>query len=123
MPCRHTAQIHAHHSRKLRVRDREIEGDREPHCTHSPPFNPLFTGSHVNSRLIIFIWGLFNQKKKQRAKKIPFGLGNDLGTIVNSLDYYSYRLIGKLTAFLQLQEFSLRNIPVEDTSLLSAAPS
>ena len=41
----------------------------------------------------------------------------------NSLDYYSYRLIGKLTAFLQLQEFILRNIPVEDTSLLSAAPS
>ncbi len=32
------------------------------------------------------------------------------GYIVNSLDCYSYRLIGKLTAFLQLQEFSLRNI-------------
>jgi hypothetical protein len=28
---------------------------------------------------------------------------------VNSLDCCSYRLIGKLTAFLQLQEFSLRN--------------
>ena len=26
---------------------------------------------------------------------------------MNSLDYYSYRLIGKLTAFLQLQEFQL----------------
>ncbi len=33
--------------------------------------------------------------------------------IVNSLDCYSYRLIGKLTAFLQLQEFSLRNPPVD----------
>jgi hypothetical protein len=35
------------------------------------------------------------------------------GYIVNSLDSYSYRLIGKLTAFLQLQEFSLRNPPVD----------
>jgi hypothetical protein len=30
---------------------------------------------------------------------------------VNLLDFYSYRLIGKLTAFLQLQEFSQRNLP------------
>jgi hypothetical protein len=35
--------------------------------------------------------------------------------MVNSLDYYSWRLIGKLTASLQVQEFSLRNIPVEDS--------
>jgi hypothetical protein len=28
---------------------------------------------------------------------------------VNLSDFYSYRLIGKLTAFLQLQEFSQRN--------------
>ena len=28
------------------------------------------------------------------------------GYIANLLDFYSYRLIGKLTAFLQLQEFS-----------------
>ncbi len=39
---------------------------------------------------------------------------------MNSLDYYSYRLIGKLTAFLQLQEFSLRNITVEESTLSSA---
>jgi hypothetical protein len=32
---------------------------------------------------------------------------------VNSLDCYSYRLIGKLTAFLQLLEFSLRNPTVD----------
>jgi hypothetical protein len=38
------------------------------------------------------------------------------GYIVNSFDCYSYRLIGKLTAFLQLQEFSLRNLTVEDSS-------
>jgi hypothetical protein len=34
------------------------------------------------------------------------------GYIVNLSDFYSYRLIGKLTAFLKLQEFSLRNLPV-----------
>jgi hypothetical protein len=28
---------------------------------------------------------------------------------VNLSDFYSYRLIGKLTAFLQVQEFSQRN--------------
>ena len=32
--------------------------------------------------------------------------------IVNSCAFYSYRLIGKLTAFLHLQEFSLRNLTV-----------
>jgi hypothetical protein len=31
-------------------------------------------------------------------------------------DFYSYRLIGKLTAFLQLQEFSLRNLPVASST-------
>ena len=35
------------------------------------------------------------------------------GYIVNLSDFYSYRLIGKLTAFLQLQEFSLRNQTVD----------
>jgi hypothetical protein len=35
------------------------------------------------------------------------------GYIVNSLDCYSYRLIGKLTVFLQLQEFILRNVTVD----------
>jgi hypothetical protein len=29
--------------------------------------------------------------------------------IVKLSDFYSYRLIGKLTAFLQIQEFSQRN--------------
>jgi hypothetical protein len=32
--------------------------------------------------------------------------------IVNLFDLYSYKLIGKLTGFLQLQEFTLRNLPV-----------
>ncbi len=36
--------------------------------------------------------------------------------IVNSYDFYSYSLIGKLTAFLQLQEFSLRNKTVDSST-------
>jgi len=32
--------------------------------------------------------------------------------IVTLSDFYSYRLIGKLTAFLQLQEFSQRSLIV-----------
>jgi hypothetical protein len=45
------------------------------------------------------------------------------GYIVNSLDCYSYRLIGKLTDFLQLQEFSLRNIMTVDSSTSAARRS
>jgi hypothetical protein len=37
------------------------------------------------------------------------------GYIVNLSDFYSYRVIGKLTVFLQLQEFSLRK-PTVDSS-------
>jgi hypothetical protein len=42
-----------------------------------------------------------------------FSLG---GYIVNSSDFYSYRFIGKLTAFLQFQEFSLRNLTVTSST-------
>jgi hypothetical protein len=42
------------------------------------------------------------------------------GYIVNLLDFYSYRLIGKLTAFLQFQEFRQRNLPVEDSFTFAA---
>jgi len=35
------------------------------------------------------------------------------GNIVNLSDFYSYKFIGKLTDFLQLQEFRLNNITVE----------
>jgi hypothetical protein len=38
------------------------------------------------------------------------------GYIVNLSDFYSYRLIGKLTAFLQLQAFSLRNMIVDSST-------
>ena len=41
------------------------------------------------------------------------------GYIVNLSEFYSYRLIGKLTVSLQLQEFSLRNMIV--TSSTTAA--
>ncbi len=34
------------------------------------------------------------------------------GYIVTFCSFYFYKLIGKLTAFLQLQEFSFRNQPV-----------
>ncbi len=36
--------------------------------------------------------------------------------IVNLSDFYSYRLIEKLAAFLQLQEFRLRNLTVDTSS-------
>jgi hypothetical protein len=35
---------------------------------------------------------------------------------VNLCAFYSYKLIGKLTAFLQLQEFSLCNLPVDSST-------
>jgi hypothetical protein len=38
------------------------------------------------------------------------------GYIVNLCDFYFYKLIGKLTAFLQLQEFSLRNMTVDNST-------
>ena len=38
------------------------------------------------------------------------------GYIVNLCDFYSYKLIGKLTAFLQLQEFSFRNMTVDSST-------
>ena len=38
------------------------------------------------------------------------------GYIVNLSDFYSYRLIGKLTVFLKLQEFSFRNQTVDSST-------
>ncbi len=42
--------------------------------------------------------------------------------IVNSCDFYSYRLIGKLTAFLQVQEFIFRK-PTVTSSTSDTRPS
>ena len=44
------------------------------------------------------------------------------GYTVNLYDFYFYNLIGKLTAFLQLQEFSMRNRTVT-SSTINALPS
>ena len=49
-----------------------------------------------------------HQYPSYRQLLLPLG-----GYIVNSSDYYSYRIIGKLTDFLQLQEFIFRNLTVE----------
>jgi hypothetical protein len=38
------------------------------------------------------------------------------GYIVNLFDFYSYNLIGKLTVFLNLQEFSFLNLPVSSST-------
>jgi hypothetical protein len=44
--------------------------------------------------------------------------------IVNLCDLYSYKVIGKLTGFLQLQEFNLDNLPVvSSTSSVWCSPS
>jgi hypothetical protein len=40
------------------------------------------------------------------------------GYIANSLDCYSYRFIGKLTVFLELQEFNFTNMTVDSSSSL-----
>ena len=70
----------------------------------------------------------YNTKNKEiYASPIHWvGLGTgtpkDRDEVNKTLDYYSYRLIGKLTAFLQLQEFSLRNRTVEPFTL-SVRPS
>ena len=48
---------------------------------------------------------------------IPVRLG---GSIVNLSEFYSYSLIGKLTAFLQFQEFSQRNQIWEHSSTFAA---
>ena len=53
-----------------------------------------------NTTLTIITTPLYLQLSCRRSL-VPLG-----GYIVNSLDYYSCRLIGKLTAFLKLQEFS-----------------
>jgi hypothetical protein len=45
------------------------------------------------------------------------------GYIANLSDLYSYRLIGKLTAFLQLQESRFRNLQMEDSSTFDARRS
>jgi hypothetical protein len=55
---------------------------------------------------------------------LPVIVSTSGGYIVNLYDFYFYRLIGKLTAFLQLQEFSLCILPVDSsTSPVRFSPS
>ena len=68
--------------------------------------------------LVLMVTILLYLRFSCRRSLVPLG-----GYIVNSFDYYSYRLIGKLTAFLHLQEFSLLNIPVEESTLSNARSS
>ena len=61
-------------------------------------------------------------KGKEAAEQEPDSddeEGKQSGKKQNLLDFYSYRLIGKLTAFLQLHEFSLCN-QIVDSSTTSA---
>ena len=44
------------------------------------------------------------------------------GYTVNLSDLYSYRLIGKLTAFFQIQEFSFRNLIVDSSTSANNKP-
>ena len=51
----------------------------------------------------------YNNNPPNAVSFIPAIVGTMDEYIVNLSDFYSYRLIGKLTVFLQLQEFSQRN--------------
>jgi hypothetical protein len=67
---------------------------------------------------IFFVFPPFKKKETALAQSplcllLLVRLG---GYIANSLDCYSYRIIGELTAFLQLQEFSLRNMTVDSST-------
>ncbi len=64
---------------------------------------PYVNPSSVTSDICV---GPTRFKKKKKKKKI---YGQCLPKNLNLSDFYSYRLIGKLIAFLQLQEFSQRN--------------
>ncbi len=54
-------------------------------------------------------------------KSIPLSIGISSlgGYIVNLCVFYSYMLIGELTDVLHLQEFSLRNLPVDSSTSIT----
>jgi hypothetical protein len=73
-----------------------------------PGFLPLFLGISILSGISLS-WGA----------PAPFHVCHT----VNLCSFYFYKLIGKLTAFLHLQEFSLRNLPVDSsTSVTRCSP-
>ncbi len=61
----------------------------------------------------------YNNNPPNTVSFIPAIASTSTDYIVNLSDIYSYRLIGKLTVFLQLQELSFCNQPVEDSSTLT----
>jgi hypothetical protein len=46
-------------------------------------------------------------------------LSTSAGYIVNLCTFYFYKIIGKLTVFFQLQEFSLCNLPVVSSTTIA----
>ncbi len=50
----------------------------------------------------------YNNRPPSVVSFMSLLLVRQAGYIVNLSEFYSYRIIGKLTAFLQLQEFNLR---------------
>jgi hypothetical protein len=86
-------------------------------CQYHPHIAPICLTWYVESLPrweAAFSATLQSFKKKRVKKKINyFSFLSPKNIIINS---YFYRLIGKLTAFLQLQEFSLRNAPVDYTT-------
>ena len=59
----------------------------------------------------------YNNRPSNAISFMPAIASTSGRLLVNLCALYSYRLIGKLTAFLQLQEFSLRNRTVEPFTL------
>jgi hypothetical protein len=61
----------------------------------------------------------YNNRPPSVVSFILLLLVRPTGYIVNLSDFYSYRLIGKLTAFLQLQEFCQHNQIVDSSTTSS----
>jgi hypothetical protein len=54
----------------------------------------------------------YNNNPSNTISFMPVIVVHQTDYIVNLSDFYSYSLIGKVTVFLQLQEFSQRNLIV-----------
>ena len=77
---------------------------------NSLPECPSFTLRRLSVRSIFF----FPKTVSYVTVISPLCLLVRLGDyIVNLCAFYFHKIVGKLTAFLQLQEFSLRNRPVD----------
>jgi hypothetical protein len=70
----------------------------------------------------VFFKNVFFLKEKKYFLSFAVQLAQPTSTLTVTLsDFYSYRLIGKLTAFLQFQEFSQRNQTWESRAFTFAA--